>query len=109
MRRMCLALAVLLLAVSTSRADYLFMQYIMGFKRQQPNQSGGTNQPPPTLNPNQPPPPAGPGDTDIIAIPVNAVVEVSNYKVFPNRTGGLKATVKTPYGSTSLYADDQLN
>jgi len=103
---MCLALAVLLLGISTSRADYLFIQHIMGFKRQQPS---GTGSPPGPINPNQPPPPAGTGDTDIIQIPVNAVVEVSNYKQFPNRVGGLKATVKTPYGMTSLYADEQTN
>ena len=108
MRRMCLALAVLLLGVSASRAEYLFMQYIMGFKRPQPNQPINPNQPP--QNPNQPGAPAGSGDTDIVLYRVNAVVEVSNYKEIPNfRTGSIKATVKTPWGKTSLYNDDQLN
>jgi uncharacterized protein DUF1570 len=104
MRRMCLALAILLIGVSTSRAEYLFIQYIMGFKRPDNNQSGPLTQ----INPNQPGSPAGTAESDIIRVPVNAVVEVSNPKTFPNRVGGLKATVKTPYGSTSLYADDQL-
>src|SRR5262245_47444678 len=111
MRRAWLAVALLVIGTSAARADYLFMQYIMGFKRNQPQGSGPGPSPggPPAApapggqpNPNEP-------NRDVIQIPVNAVVEVSEFKQLANPlTQRVKVTVKTKWGTTSLYNDDEL-
>jgi len=106
---MWLAVAVLLIGVSAANADYLFMQYIMGFRK------NGTNPPTPIVPggpPIQPGGPPSPGsananDSEIIQIPVYGVVE-GTFKVLPTATGRVKATYKQKLGITNLYNDDAL-
>lgn len=102
MRLRMLAMAILLVLVSSVNAEYLFIQYTMAFKKTQPNQPGGK-----APAPGQPQP-GNPEENDVIQVPVNAVVEINNFQVMQGATGRVKATVKTPYGKSSLYNDDQL-
>src|ERR1051326_5907316 len=119
MRRGWSALAVILLGASGARADYLFMQYQMGVKRNQPAGPGGpgnTGQPPggPPPNPGGPPagPPGGPpgaNNNDVVVLAVNSVVEISKKDLIPNMVSGrVKYLVRHKYGQTPLFNDETL-
>ncbi len=108
MRRGVLALVVLLIGESSVRAEYLFMQFLMGYRRPQPGQ-GGPAQPAPvppgvggaTQNPNDP-------NADVIVVAVHAVVECWSGIPGVSLAGAARPVIKTKYGTTHLYNDDQL-
>jgi hypothetical protein len=110
--RPILSLIVLLGAGAAARADFLFMQYSMGFRKPQQGQQGG----PQPVTPGTPLVPGGPAgspgadpNADIIVITVNGVAELLDFKILQNPyTARVKATVKTRWGTTNLYNDEQL-
>jgi hypothetical protein len=109
MRWAWLAGVVLALVVApAARAQYVFLQYTMQFKKPQANQPGSNpNAPPP--NPQAPPGSANAADAEMIEIPVMGVVEVKDYRELPNFAAQrMKATVKTPWGVSTLYNDNLL-
>jgi hypothetical protein len=101
-----LAMAIVLVLVSSVNAEYLLIHYTMAFKKPQADAKGGgapKNQPPGV------PQPANPDESDVIQVPVTAAVEINNFQVMQNPVSGrVKAWCKTPYGKTSLYNDDAL-
>src|SRR5262245_18502104 len=117
MRRGWSALVVILLGASFARADYLFMQYLMGVKRNDPNAPGTpgpTGAPGPA--PGGPPPtssgpgsPSGTTNNDTVVLAVNSVVEITKKNQIANPISGrVKFRVNHKYGATSLYNDESL-
>lgn len=113
MKRLCLAIALLFVA-STVKADFLYMQYVMGKKKSPDNQQPGGGGHPPGA-PGAPGAPGGPGgggspnENDVTILTVNAVVELKKAPVaLQTRTGGAKWLVTHKYGATSVYNDDKL-
>jgi len=109
MRRAWLAVvALLIVGAPAARAQYLFMQYTMLFKKQQPNQPGSGN-PQQPMSPNQPGGQGPAGDAEFEAVPVNAVVEIKSYNTVPNfAQQRIKGIVKQQWGTSTLYNDDQI-
>lgn len=99
-----------LMAAPAAQAQYVFLQFTMQFPKPQANQPGSNpNQPAPPPAPGGPPGAGNPSDAEMIEIPVMGVVEVRDYRELPNFAARrMKATVKTPWGVSTLYNDNQL-
>lgn len=107
MRRCVLALAVATLGISSVRADFVFIQFQMGVKRQQPGQGqGNAPAPAPTPPGGQPANPNDPNSEEII-VSVQAVIEASSIQQMTGMTG-VKLLIKHKWGQTHLYNDDRL-
>jgi len=103
MKRLCLAVLLLGVCVYSARADFLYIQYQMAFKKKaEEGQQKGQNTPGANNQQTE--------EKDVIILTVNSVVELSKKtSAQPNMaTGKLKVTVGTKYGTTNVYNDNDL-
>jgi hypothetical protein len=107
-RLVALAVVMLLVVVTASPADYVFIQYTMTFKKA--GKDDGKGGPP-----GQPmPQPVAPGqaqanDADVVKVPVHGCIEVTKLDQAVNPfTGRQRISVKHKWGKTALYNDEDL-